>query len=83
MPLIVKGQQNTKRGAKQEVKPTPAKANKPKKIETSHKPEKVNHINNGYRFDPQKTYLVVGGKVKEISSKSKYLLDMLIIKEEE
>lgn len=39
-------------------------------------------INNNYNFDPNKTYLVVGGKVKEIGSKSKYLLDMLIIKEE-
>lgn len=40
------------------------------------------NINKGYDFDPAKTYLVVGGKVKQISSKSKYLLDMLIIKEE-
>lgn len=40
-------------------------------------------INNNYNFDPNKTYLVVGGKVKEIGSKSKYLLDMLIIKEED
>jgi hypothetical protein len=36
-------------------------------------------INTGYKFDPNKTYLVVNGKVKEISPKSKYLLDMLII----
>jgi hypothetical protein len=43
-------------------------------------PEEV--INNNNRFDPNKTYLVVGGKIKEISSKSKYLLDMLIIEEE-
>lgn len=39
-------------------------------------------INNSNVFDPKKTYLVVGGKIKEISSKSKYLLDMLIIEEE-
>ena len=39
-------------------------------------------INNKYNFDHSKTYLVVSGKIKEISSKSKYLLDMLIIEEE-
>ena len=82
MAFIVKGQQSTKRKGKQEVKPTPARSNKQKEILPSHKPEKVNYINNDYRFDPQKTYLVVGGKVKEISSKSKYILDMLIIEEE-
>ena len=43
----------------------------------------TSEINNNYNFDPNKTYLVVGGKVKEIGSKSKYLLDMLIIKEED
>lgn len=52
-----------------------------KKSDTSTK-EKAKDINNDYRFDKNKTYLVVGGKVKEISSKSKYLLDMLIIEEE-
>lgn len=77
MPLIVKGHRKTK---KDEVRSTPEPK---KKINPFRKREKVNDINNEYRFDPQKTYLVVGGKVKEISSKSKYLLDMLIIKEEE
>lgn len=51
-----------------------------KKPEKKIQPEEV--INNNNRFDPNKTYLVVGGKIKEISSKSKYLLDMLIIEEE-
>jgi len=36
-----------------------------------------------YAFDVKKTYLVVNGKIKEIGSKSKYLLDMLIIKKED
>lgn len=36
---------------------------------------------NKYTFDPKKTYLVVNGKPKVISSKSKYLLDMLIIED--
>ena len=44
--------------------------------------ESQSEINNKYNFDHSKTYLVVGGKIKEISSKSKYLLDMLIIEEE-
>ena len=81
MPLIIKGQQHTRK-KKQEVKPTPAPSQKPKKVNPFREQEKANDINNEYRFDPQKTYLVVGGKVKEISTKSKYLLDMLIIKEE-
>jgi len=38
---------------------------------------------NKYSFDKEKTYLVINGKVKEISSKSKYILDMLIIREED
>jgi hypothetical protein len=37
---------------------------------------------NTYKFDPTKTYLVVNGKVKEIGTKSKYILDMLIIEED-
>lgn len=46
-------------------------------------PETPKDINKKeYNFDPNKTYLVCAGKVKEISSKSKYLLDMLIIEEE-
>lgn len=52
----------------------------PKPVQKEETVEK-NNINN-YNFDPNKTYLVVGGKVKEIGNKSKYLLDMLIIKEE-
>jgi len=35
-----------------------------------------------FYFDPNKTYLVVNGKPKEVSNKSKYMLDMLIIEEE-
>ena len=38
---------------------------------------------NKYNFEKEKTYLVINGKVKEISSKSKYILDMLIIREED
>jgi copper chaperone CopZ len=41
----------------------------------------VPEIINKYEFDPKKTYIIVNGKAKEISSKSKYLLDMLIIEE--
>lgn len=46
-------------------------------------PETPKDINKKeYNFDPNKTYLVCAGKVKEVSLKSKYLLDMLIIEEE-
>ena len=47
------------------------------------KPEKIANINNTTEFDVNKTYLVVNGKAKEISNKSKYLLDMLIINQED
>jgi len=47
------------------------------------KPEKNANINNTTEFDVNKTYLVVNGKAKEISNKSKYLLDMLIINQED
>ena len=40
-------------------------------------------INKEYDFDKNKTYLVVNGKAKEISKKSRYLLDMLIINQED
>lgn len=35
-----------------------------------------------YNFDNDKVYLVVNGKAKQVSPKSKYMLDMLIIEEE-
>lgn len=76
MAIIIKGQQKVKNEEQVKSTPTPAPIQK-KKIT-----EKNNDINNDYRFDPNKTYLVVGGKVKQISTKSKYLLDMLIIEEE-
>ena len=47
------------------------------------KPKKNANINNTPEFDVNKTYLVVNGKAKEISNKSKYLLDMLIINQED
>jgi hypothetical protein len=64
---------NTKKPNKPAPEPQPEKP-----VEAKTQPE----INNKYNFDRNKTYLVVGGKIKEISSKSKYLLDMLIIEEE-
>jgi len=79
MPLIVKGKQVVRKNQEQKVSSSPAPA-RPKK--NSFQKERPKDINNDYRFDKNKTYLVVGGKVKEISSKSKYLLDMLIIEEE-
>lgn len=81
MAFIVKGQHNQKGQKKQEVKPTPAPS-KHKKTTNPFRKERKKDINNDYQFDKNKTYLVVGGKVKEISPKSKYLLDMLIIEEE-
>ena len=78
MPIIVKGKQHVKNN-KGQAKESPAPV-QPKR--NPFRKEKLKDINNDYRFDKNKTYLVVGGKVKEISSKSKYLLDMLIIKEE-
>jgi hypothetical protein len=81
MAFIVKGRHNKKGETKQEVKPTPAPSKQKKKINPFRK-ERKKDINNDYQFDKNKTYLVVGGKVKEISPKSKYLLDMLIIEEE-
>lgn len=80
MAIIIKGQQKIKNG-QQEIKPSPAPLQKKKRTKPFRK-EKDKDINNDYRFDKNKTYLVVGGKVKEISTKSKYLLDMLIIEEE-
>ena len=85
MPIKIKGRQTVKNKQEQRVKPSPAPTRsepqaKPKR--NSFQKEKIKDINNDYRFDENKTYLVVGGKVKEISSKSKYLLDMLIIEEE-
>ena len=62
-----------------EPAPQPAPVPKPKPVKEVQKEEVINNNNN---FDPKKTYLVVGGKIKEISSKSKYLLDMLIIEED-
>jgi hypothetical protein len=48
----------------------------------SEKEDKSDDKNlNKYYFDPNKTYLVVNGKPKVISSKSKYMLDMLIIED--
>lgn len=69
------------------VEPAPPKAevkhNSLKDLRKKQKPETPKDINKKeYNFDPNKTYLVYAGKVKEISSKSKYLLDMLIIEEE-
>lgn len=73
---------------KREIEPAPVVEEKkeqnkvePTKPVQKEKTDKKNDINN-YYFDPNKTYLVVGGKIKEIGNKSKYLLDMLIIKEE-
>jgi len=81
MPLIVKGRHNKKSEKSQEVKPSPAPSKQREKVNPFRK-KKDKDINNDYKFDKNKTYLVVGGKVKEISPKSKYLLDMLIIEEE-
>lgn len=69
------------------VEPAPPKTevkhNSLKDLRKKQKPETIKDINKKeYNFDPNKTYLVCAGKVKEISSKSKYLLDMLIIEEE-
>ena len=88
MPIKIKGQQTVKSNKEQRVKPSPAPARSKTEINpyerksTMTSQERKKDINNDYRFDKNKTYLVVGGKVKEISSKSKYLLDMLIIEEE-
>ena len=57
-----------------------AKVEEPTPIEKPVQ-EKINIEQQPY-FDPNKTYLVVNGKAKEVSNKSKYLLDMLIIEEE-
>ena len=67
--------------------PKPPKAevkhNSLKDLRKKQKPETPKDINKKeYNFDPNKTYLVCAGKVKEVSLKSKYLLDMLIIEEE-
>jgi hypothetical protein len=40
-----------------------------------------NYDINKYKFEKNKNYLVVNGKVKEIGAKSQYLLDMLIIED--
>ena len=81
MPLIVKGRHNKKNEKNQDVKPSPAPS-KQKEKSNPFQRRRNKYINNDYKFDKNKTYLVVGGKVKEISPKSKYLLDMLIIEEE-
>lgn len=60
-----------KKQVRQEVE-TPAPVEKPK----------ISNDINTREFDSKKTYLVVNGKPKEISKKSKYLLDMLIIEED-
>lgn len=57
-----------------------AKAEESKPVEKPVQ-EKINNKQQFY-FDPNKTYLVVNGKPKEVSNKSKYMLDMLIIEEE-
>lgn len=80
MAFIVKGQQKVKN--EEPVKPAPTPKPIPKKRKNPFQKEKNNDINNDYIFDKNKTYLVVGGKVKEISTKSKYILDMLIIEKE-
>lgn len=87
MPIKIKGQQTVKNNKEQRVKSSPAPRSKSEinpyeRKSTMTSQERKKDINNDYRFDKNKTYLVVGGKVKEISSKSKYLLDMLIIEEE-
>lgn len=79
MALIFKGQHYVKNDTRWEVNPPPTPSSSQQE---SSLLKKETLINNDYRFDEKKTYLVVGGKVKEISSKSKYLLDMLIIEEE-
>jgi hypothetical protein len=78
---------------KESVEPTPVESKpKPKEkidslrdIRKKKKPEPKPVVEEKSEpelvFDPSKTYLVVNGKVKEISSKSKYLLDMLVIEE--
>jgi hypothetical protein len=82
MAIIFKGKgRHQKKRHKDGEEPIPVMPSPKKNTFTSTK-EKTKDINNDYRFDKNKTYLVVGGKVKEISSKSKYLLDMLIIEEE-
>lgn len=59
--------------------------NNPEKVERPkdwpQPPVKVDTpiVINNITIDKNKTYLVVNGKLKEISPKSKYLLDMLII----
>jgi len=71
-----------------EVKPKPKEKidslkdiRKKKKTEPKPEPTVEEKVEPEVVFDPSKTYLVVGGKAKEISSKSKYLLDMLVIEE--
>jgi len=53
----------------------------PKKETPSMIQERIKYVDK-YNFDASKVYLVVNGKVKEVSPKSKYMLDMLIIEEE-
>jgi hypothetical protein len=67
---------------KQKLKTVPESESTPEPIvEPIVETKESNNINT-YEFDSKKTYLVVNGKAKEISSKSKYLLDMLIIEQE-
>jgi len=46
----------------------------------SKKPQEKNV--DKYNFDPNKVYVVVHGKPKEIRKSSQYLLDMLVIDED-
>ena len=68
-----------KRKAKKEVEIPPVESIVPEKKKSE---SKISNDINTTVFDSKKTYLVVNGKAKEISQKSKYLLDMLIIEED-
>jgi len=86
--LIVKNQPEK---SVQEKKQIPSESSKVDEISNIHvvidgkifqmKNKSIEHFDK-YNFDNDKVYLVVNGKAKEISPKSKYMLDMLIIEEE-
>jgi hypothetical protein len=75
MPIVHKERKSTSTNALKKLKESFSASPSPP-VEQEIKTE--GSINN-FEFDPQKTYLVINGKPKEISNKSKYLLDMLII----
>ena len=72
MPIIVNGK----------INPIKKEKEVPSIVEPVTKTETPKSKEYKYNFDKEKVYLVINGKVKEISKKSKYLVDMLIIEED-